>query len=121
MDLSAIQISHETLKEVYRALRPLPQFDTCRCPECQHENEFCTIDTYSKCAKCGRSVKLHSFGGGPEVQDVVSLVITWIEKSGRSSEIMNAHRETYGTGWEDWDEWFGDDEDHHPATETDGR
>ena len=51
------------------------------------------FDTYSKCPHCGVQIKLRSFSGCPEIEDVFDAVFEWMNQSG-AEDLARQRRNT---------------------------
>lgn len=106
-----MSLGHAELKLVYKALRGLPHFREFKCSECGHINRYCVVQIRQECSQCDTEHKLRSLGACSEPQDVISLVLTWLEACPSPEVILQAHKQLGAPGWGEWDEYFDDDED----------
>ncbi|HTU92090.1 MAG TPA: hypothetical protein VMF69_18545 [Gemmataceae bacterium] len=53
--------------------------------EVRHCGETCHVspfDIYARCPRCGARIKVRSFAGGVEVEDVFDAVFAWMNQPG---------------------------------------
>ena len=54
------------------------------------------FDIYAKCPHCGMCIKVRSFSGGMEIEDVFDAVFEWMNQAG-GEELIRQRRETLNT------------------------
>ena len=60
---------------------------------CGAEFGVSPFDIYASCPICGTKIKVRSFGGGGEIEDVFDAVISWMSKSGAADLIQRRQLE----------------------------
>lgn len=93
----------EVMSGLIEAIR---EFSTSRTVE--HCGEACTVspfDIYAECPRCGEKIKVRSFSGVPEVEDIFDAVFEWMlepRAEALSRDRMKAIERELSD--EDWDE-----------------
>lgn len=72
----------------------LKEFPTTRKVEhCECVFEVSPFDIYATCPKCKTKIKVRSFSGVVEIEDVFDAVFEWIERSKADEKIERRRRE----------------------------
>jgi predicted RNA-binding Zn-ribbon protein involved in translation (DUF1610 family) len=58
---------------------------------CGHTFNISPFDVYADCPHCGKHIKVRSFSGGTEIEDVFEAVFAWMLQNG-ASEIVSRHQ-----------------------------
>lgn len=64
--------------ELIEAIRSFPA--TQRVEHCGQSSTISAFETYFKCVECGTRIKVRSFAGIPEVEDVFDAVFEWMSR-----------------------------------------
>jgi ribosomal protein S27E len=105
-----LPLNHIEFKEVFEALKTLPQFRECCCPNCETTFSYATIAVHVTCPSCGTSVKTRCFGGYEEIQDLILLVLDWLGSHNTRDTILKEFDSFEESGdLASWDEFFADD------------
>jgi hypothetical protein len=77
--------------ELVEAIRSLPVERPVE--HCGAHWSVSPFDIYAKCPHCGASIKVRSFSGGAEIEDVFDAVFEWMNRAG-AEEVVRQRRET---------------------------
>lgn len=69
---SDVEVAHELLD----AIRGFPTSRTVE--HCGETRTISPFDIYAECPRCGERIKVRSFSGVPEVEDVFDAVFEWM-------------------------------------------
>ena len=73
---------------------------------CGITHEVSTLHVYAKCPKCKGQMKLRSFGGDIDKEDLILIVMQWLTEAG--IDFPEPYKSLIDTDWDDWDEYFSD-------------
>jgi hypothetical protein len=51
------------------------------------------LDIYAPCPTCGTRIKVRSFGGGPELEDVFDAVARWLTRPGAEDTLRRRRQQ----------------------------
>lgn len=88
--------------EIYQALRKLPRFHTITCGGCSAAIRHIPPAIYATCPKCGRRSKMRSYCAGPDIEDIIDLVVIWLGTGPERDAIMAQ----IDDDWSAWDNYF---------------
>ena len=77
--------------DLVEAIRSLPGERIVE--HCGAQWSISPFDIYAKCPQCGASIKVRSFSGCAEIEDVFDAVFEWMNHAG-AEELVQQRRET---------------------------
>jgi hypothetical protein len=79
--------------EVIEAIENLPHYREFTCMQCGHEQTIYSLVIQSHCEKCNIPVKLRRYAAGPEIEDIIDTVLSWLGK-GQEFELAMERKRT---------------------------